>query len=328
MLNRKISFLQSFGIILVVLGHTNNTEGTFYLRDLIYTFHMPLFVFISGYLLKFTNPNLNEINLKEFVKKKIKRLLIPYVVISTLAYIPKFILNKFAVRPVQFSLKSYIEGLVFPWDNPIIFFWFLPTIFLIMLVFIFLNKMMKNKIEYIVIISLFFNLISIYFNNIKFLNISGVLNYLLFFTLGIFYCNKEEKINGYLNKYNFIFLILSFISLNINLYYPLNKYKIGYIIIATSGILMSLILEQIYRNLRYNFLDHLNGRSFSIYLLSWFPQVFVRIVGYQLLGWSMIIVVPISFVLGVYIPVIVNILGNNLIKKYSKLNWIKYVIGI
>lgn len=66
MKSNKISFLQSFGIILVVLGHTNNTGTSFYLRDLIYTFHMPLFVFISGYLLKFTNFQLNEIDLKKF----------------------------------------------------------------------------------------------------------------------------------------------------------------------------------------------------------------------------------------------------------------------
>lgn len=257
-----------------------------------------------------------------------KRLLVPYVIISSLAYIPKFILNKFAIRPLEFSLKSYIEGLIYPWDNPIIFFWFLPTIFLIMLLFIFLNKIMKNRLEYILVFSFFLNIFSMKFNNIGFLNISGVLNYLLFFTIGVFYCNKEEKIDSYLYKYKVFLLILSLILLNINLYYSLDNYKLGYDIVAISGIVMTLIIQQIYRGLEYKFLDHLNGKSFSIYLLSWFPQVFIRILGYQILGCSMVIVVPISFILGVYIPVIINIFGNNLIKRSYKLNWIKYIIGI
>ena len=52
--NILVSFLQAFGIILVVIGHSyyGNTEGL-WTYAWIYSFHMPLFMFISGYLLQY-----------------------------------------------------------------------------------------------------------------------------------------------------------------------------------------------------------------------------------------------------------------------------------
>lgn len=80
--NKKISFLQTFGIILVVLGHTgSNSETIPYLSKWIYSFHMPLFIFISGYLLKFTTEGrIGDIQLNTFVIKKFKRLYFEYVI--------------------------------------------------------------------------------------------------------------------------------------------------------------------------------------------------------------------------------------------------------
>ena len=45
---RWIDNLKGFGILLVVIGHTVPREG---LGQWIYAFHMPLFFFISGFLL-------------------------------------------------------------------------------------------------------------------------------------------------------------------------------------------------------------------------------------------------------------------------------------
>ena len=54
-----ILFLQTFGIILVVLGHSfyQFPSDTPFIRW-IYGFHMPLFFFISGYLLKYVHGDL------------------------------------------------------------------------------------------------------------------------------------------------------------------------------------------------------------------------------------------------------------------------------
>lgn len=275
--NKKISFLQTFGIILVVLGHTEKTGTSFFIRDLIYSFHMPLFIFISGYLLKFTTEGkIGDIQLNIFIIKKIKRLIIPYILISSLAYIPKYLLGKFAVRPLELSLKDYIFNMLYPWDNPIIFFWFLPTIFLIMLFTIVLYRVLKNKTEIILLLALVINIVSSKFLDIRFLNINGVLNYLIFFILGVYYLENENKFNETLKRNTSVFII-TFAILIINTVIVFPTIKVLYIFIAVIGIIFSLSCSRIYLNSGHSFLEHLKGKSFSIYLFSWFPQVFVRI---------------------------------------------------
>lgn len=76
------------------------------------------------------------------------------------------------------------------------------------------------------------------------------------------------------------------------------------------------------------FLNHLNGKSYSIYLFSWFPQVFVRIVGFQILKLTWIMVLPISFIMGTYIPYFINLIGKKVIEKYPKFKFLKVLLGI
>ena len=53
MRNPYISFLQAFGILLVAVGHAFPTDGhDAGLYRWIYSFHMPLWIFLSGYLLR------------------------------------------------------------------------------------------------------------------------------------------------------------------------------------------------------------------------------------------------------------------------------------
>ena len=79
-MNRLISIdiAKAICIILVVIGHYNpdNAPEWYHTINLfIYTFHMPLFMFASGYVYAATIGNLRG---GEFLYKKFKRLMIPY----------------------------------------------------------------------------------------------------------------------------------------------------------------------------------------------------------------------------------------------------------
>lgn len=327
-MNKKILFLQCFGILLVVLGHSGETIP--YLSKWIYSFHMPLFIFISGYLLDYTSKNgIEKTDMIKFINKKVKRLLIPYFVISSLAYVPKYLLGKFAMRPLDLTFSSYIHGFLYPWDNPIIFFWFLPTLFFIMIITIYFIRMFKDNIKMILFLSLIISVLSKKYIDIEFLNIKGILNYLFFFVLGIGYKRYESRIDEIFKLKN----ILTFIIFNIILLINCGTdYKISsqiiYIFIAVTGILFSLSLEKFYSKKQYNFLNHLYGKSYSIYLLSWFFQVFIRILGFQVLKQEWYVVLPFSFIFGVYGPYLVNILTLKVIEKNSKLKFLKILFGV
>ncbi len=108
---------------------------------------MPLFMFISGFLLRYGNErknlalhNTKMYGVDGFIWKKTRRLLIPMVVISSIAYIPKVLLSSYAARPIDFSLESYLNMFIYPSTNAIQFFWFLPTLFLVFLIVIYCSK--------------------------------------------------------------------------------------------------------------------------------------------------------------------------------------------
>src|ERR1700728_2689079 len=75
-----VDALKGLGIALVVFGHIAN--GSLFQR-LIYTFHMPLFFFISGFLHKPAN------RLPRYFRKKTIHLLVPYASFAVIASIPK-----------------------------------------------------------------------------------------------------------------------------------------------------------------------------------------------------------------------------------------------
>ncbi|MBO5721458.1 MAG: acyltransferase family protein, partial [Bacteroidales bacterium] len=77
---KEINILKGIAIILVVFGHIEllyafNAYG--FIRNFIYTFHMPLFMSISGYL--YAKHHNTSNNYLSFIKGKAKRLLLPYI---------------------------------------------------------------------------------------------------------------------------------------------------------------------------------------------------------------------------------------------------------
>ena len=276
-----ISFLQVFGILLVVIGHScygASTPPLWY--TWIYSFHMPLFMFISGFLLKHScerkNISLSDIPLygyNGFVWKKTKRLIVPYIVISTFAFLPKAFLSQFAMRPIELSLNAYMKMLAYPNENVIIFFWFLPTLYIIFLLVIISAhylKIFSFKKEYIFILVISFLLYV--FNPLKeidLFNIKGVGFYLFYFLLG-YYCCHFHIIDRHIS-YLLVFILLSFIfsvlSITVIPNFPCKK-----MLVAINGIIFSILVAKMYCNNHWRCLNHLYGASYAIYLFSWFPQ--------------------------------------------------------
>lgn len=77
----SIDIAKAICIILVVIGHyipENSPNWYVTIHDVIYSFHMPLFIFISGWLFYFTCLRKDK-PYKEIVKLKLERLGIPFL---------------------------------------------------------------------------------------------------------------------------------------------------------------------------------------------------------------------------------------------------------
>lgn len=80
-INQQFLLLQAIGIVLVVIGHKDGIS-LFFDWFPAYSFHMPLFIFISGYFYK----NENDKNLRNFILNKVNKLIIPYIIGDFISY--------------------------------------------------------------------------------------------------------------------------------------------------------------------------------------------------------------------------------------------------
>lgn len=127
---REIDICRGMGIILVVLGHSLKQTGVEnavfdVLISVIYSFHMPLFFFLSGFVsVRILRLSGRRARLG-YVKERAFRLLLPYFTVGVL-YLPlKYFLSRYAVKPYDFSETWRL----FFGENPNTALWFLYILF-------------------------------------------------------------------------------------------------------------------------------------------------------------------------------------------------------
>lgn len=314
-MNQNISFLQTFGILLVVIGHALCLHPDWFLFDWIYSFHMPLFMFISGYLYTIQGNKNQSIATGKFTQKKALRLLVPYLVISTAGFLCKALLNSYAVRTSDISFMGYLHSISYPNENAVIPMWFLPTLFLIITTSHILLRQFKNDCPILFLLgcSILSSILAPHYEAMP-LNLNIALHYYKWWAIGYFFCKYTDCVTPRLKLTHpittFILSTLSIVTVwsQRNGYTPHALHTLTPIV----GILMSLSIAHLYTRLNYNPLRHLYGHSFQIYLLSWFPQSFVNTLGYNILDLSPLWVIPANIILAIYLPILVsNILSRN-----------------
>jgi len=156
-----LDYAKGIGIILVIYGHT-------YVPKLfnvwLCSFHMPLFFFLSG----ITFSSYQKYSRQEFVTKKFKSLIIPYVIFATTLVVWKFIrivfeggsfisVAKAALGIIlQIRTTSYGPGV-----------WFLPTLFIAEIIVYYMINICKNKVASLLIVKLSILLDNFFSKNFK-----------------------------------------------------------------------------------------------------------------------------------------------------------------
>jgi polysaccharide biosynthesis protein PslL len=120
-----IDIARGIGILLVVLGHNDFGYISPFVYKAIYSFHMPLFFFLSGYFLNTSIPFF------DFFKKRFHSLLKPYLFTIFLIYFTSVSFEGMSFRTaIQRITKSlYGAGHYIDWVQ----LWFLPHLFVVSL---------------------------------------------------------------------------------------------------------------------------------------------------------------------------------------------------
>jgi len=117
-----VYYLKVFAILLVVIGHTNTIFTKF-----IYSFHMPLFFFISGYFLKVTD-------ISNILRRDFRKLLCPYFLFALLSIIVASVKNVVLGRE-HFLMHDMFLGIIYGMDLSYVktygfVLWFLLALFI------------------------------------------------------------------------------------------------------------------------------------------------------------------------------------------------------
>ena len=86
-----IDAVKGFGILLVILGHTFNVNSL--ICKFIYSFHMPMFFIVAGYL--FNNKKYGDMKITKYIKIKAKSYLFPYFIYSFINLVLQIFWNLF-----------------------------------------------------------------------------------------------------------------------------------------------------------------------------------------------------------------------------------------
>jgi fucose 4-O-acetylase-like acetyltransferase len=163
------------------------------IKEMIYSFHMPLFMALSGALF-YCQLKQNKItSAVKLIKSKAKRLLIPYIFVTVFYSVPlKYLANYWATSSNKYL--DIVVGQVLLQGNT--YLWFLPTLFVIFIIaysFLKDNTLLVNyKSILVLIISIILNVIS---TSIPIMIIQYVFKYFLWFYVGYRFEEKRELIN-------------------------------------------------------------------------------------------------------------------------------------
>ncbi|MEO4054123.1 acyltransferase family protein [Solibacillus sp. CAU 1738] len=148
MRDNQIDALKGIGIVYVIIGHLQISKIDYSMWSYIYSFHMPLFFFVSGYLFKRTNAGFDK-----FISKKAKSILIPYTVLFVISLlfgylIKPLLLDRSAIPEID--ILQIIKAFIFSggelttinlYNFPL---WFLPCLFLVEILFWMLSKIKRD----------------------------------------------------------------------------------------------------------------------------------------------------------------------------------------
>lgn len=185
---------KTFAIILVVAAHAmipairNNSVIIYNFRQIIYMFHMPLFMVLSGYLFEFNIEKYINRGFLSFIKNKAVRLMLPYLSLSIISYVGIGICMKLPILGTMLSKAGYegrsfltaVKEILLLTNHMDEHLWFIYTLFVIFIIEFLLHRVCISKIGIAVqvIAYLFISMLSM--PEI----LSRVCMYTIFFTIG------------------------------------------------------------------------------------------------------------------------------------------------
>ena len=256
--NPKIQVLRAISIIAVIMIHTC-PKGLMqvYIRPFI-NFGVATFLFLSGYL-----TDVSKINIKEFYKRRITRVIIPYTIWS-------FLYTSVSFFPEGIDLKRYITNYLTARGAATMYYIFVYIQFVLLTPL--LGKLLEKKYWYlgfvIAPVSLAINYYWLFNGNTPNKYISTIwkiccLGWFTFFYLGLYLKNKNNSKKYTLKALIPIYLLAIIVQMIEGYYW----HKLGSLDCGTQLKMSSILTSSIFVLIAYQYINDSNYNGNSKFLL-------------------------------------------------------------
>ena len=305
----------------VVVGHSfigKAGEGPVWENALFhfaYSFHMPLFMLVSGWLFYLTRLKANgETHGKKWtwgaiLKDKAVRLLLPGLVFSVISFVLKLAFPSQMSRQIGLNSNDVIHSILYPYDNPFREFWFIATLFCLFLLsplwkFVLRREWTKWGMLALLTVSHFLQ------PQIELLCIGRVIGYAVWFYLGLL-ISAGDWVDKYIVCHKWIILIIGIVI------YVATRSLVHGSIVSFMGTLGGITLSFGYAMVADKYIPNLfcgfRNYTYQIFLMGILAQMFVKIV-YRHVSVPYVAAYIICILAGLYVPVLVS-------KLIEKIGW-------
>lgn len=296
-------------MLLVVIGHSflgeflKGPSWESVLCKFAYSFHMPLFMFVSGWLFYLTRLNTDIVRggkswpYSTIVKDKAQRLLLPGLAFSIVAFALKIAFPGEMSRQVGLSLQEIAHQYLYPNDNPLRELWFIATLFWYFVLTPIWRTMIKKEWTMWITMAI---LVVFHFKypDSQLLCIDCLFRYAIWFYMGLV-ISKKEIVVCLLDKNPLLTLFAGVII-----------YIVGYLsnefITTMGGIMLSfglaLFLDKYLPQTFFTFRNY----TYQIFLIGIFAQILVKIV-YRHMDLPYLLAYLLCIAVGIYVPVVASV---------------------
>lgn len=333
-MKKKINWLlilQGWAMLWVVIGHSfigNYKEGPEWetlLCNIAYSFHMPLFMLVSGWLFYMTRLkayalisyrrggqlSVNSAELKgnswtysRIIKDKSLRLLLPGLVFSIVALVLKVAFSGEMARQVGLSVNDVVHSYLYPYDNPMRELWFIATLFAFFLFTPLWKWLVDNKwLEWGGIVALL--VLHFIHPETTLLCIDRICRFAIWFYFGLV-ISKENLVDEYMAKKPWLTFIIGVMIYVIGRYTDPSITTFGGIVFSFG---LAILLDKYIPKTFFTFRNY----TYQIFLMGIFAQIFVKIM-YKHISIPYVAAYLLCILMGLYVPVLVS-------KLIEKINW-------
>ncbi len=324
-----VAYLQIIGIIFVVLGHSfflypgGGHGQSMLLYRMMYNFRMPLFLFVSGFLMIYTTfGHGKERHPIDFTLNKVKRLLLPFFVLSIITFVPRSLMSGIAEDEIEMSIGSFARS-VFKGDSLVIpYFWFLQASFLLLVLNYLGMYLCRGSVRAVSVYLLCAILLFAVFPLLEvdvttYFSVHEVVRLGVYFVLGMAYSYWYDAINSRVDLAS-IALFAVFAALWASLFIygegtPLER------VASLFGIFMCVSGAMLLGKYHVRGLDHLIGANYMIFLISWYCNVASQQVLSHVVALPWWCYTVLSLVSGIYVPW----LGYRYLMRHPESRWVR-----